>query len=82
MVSDQTVIYCKIGVNEHGKGLLYAGYLDCIAKIWRTEGFLGFYKGLGACYFRLGPHTVLSLTFWDQFKDLYEKLKSVEESTF
>lgn len=68
-----------LGLNEHGKGLLYTGYCDCLAKIWRTEGFFGFYKGLGACYVRLGSHTVLSLTFWDQFKDLYDRFKSIEQ---
>ncbi|XP_017781807.1 PREDICTED: solute carrier family 25 member 35-like [Nicrophorus vespilloides] len=60
------------GVDAKGKGLLYNNYLDCVLKIQRSEGFLGFYKGLGACYFRLGPHTVLTLVFWDQLKSYYD----------
>ncbi|XP_031349945.1 solute carrier family 25 member 35-like isoform X2 [Photinus pyralis] len=61
------------GVDANGKGLLYNGYLDCVGKIWSAEGFLGFYKGLSASYIRLGPHTVLSLVFWDKLKDLFKQ---------
>lgn len=61
-------------MDKSGKGLLYNGYGDCIVKIFRTEGVFGFYKGIGASYFRLGPHTVLSLVFWDQFKGLHERV--------
>lgn len=64
-----------LGVDKFGKGLLYSGYIDCVFKIWKTEGFLGFYKGLGPSYFRLGPHTVLCLVFWDEFKELYSRYK-------
>ncbi|KAL3269381.1 hypothetical protein HHI36_008451 [Cryptolaemus montrouzieri] len=68
------------GVDANGKGLLYKGYLDCVVKIWKSEGFLGFYKGLGPSYFRLGPHTVLCLVFWDEFRNIYKNFKSEEES--
>ncbi|KAH0626250.1 hypothetical protein JD844_001097 [Phrynosoma platyrhinos] len=58
-------------VGPDGQGLLYKGLLDCLAKIIRSEGFLGVYKGLGASYFRIGPHTILSLFFWDQLRQNY-----------
>ncbi|KAJ6652380.1 hypothetical protein lerEdw1_011610 [Lerista edwardsae] len=58
-------------VGPDGQGLVYKGLSDCLAKIVRTEGFLGVYKGLGASYFRIGPHTILSLFFWDQLRELY-----------
>ncbi|KAK5645019.1 hypothetical protein RI129_006319 [Pyrocoelia pectoralis] len=61
------------GVDANGKGLLYSSYLDCVVKIWKSEGFLGFYKGIGPSYVRLGPHTVLCLVFWDKLKDAYKK---------
>ncbi|XP_065156110.1 solute carrier family 25 member 35-like [Atheta coriaria] len=61
------------GVDKNGKGLLYQGYFDCVRKIHNAEGALAFYKGFGACYFRLGPHTVLTLMFWDTFKDYYNR---------
>jgi len=34
----------------------------------------GFYKGWLAHYFRLGPHTVLCLVFWEQTKILAWKM--------
>ena len=54
-----------------GRGTLYSGFLDCAYKIFRKEGFIGFYKGIGASYFRLGPHTILSLVFWDKLRTLF-----------
>lgn len=58
-------------VGPEGQGLVYKGLFDCLAKIVRTEGILGIYKGIGASYFRIGPHTILSLLFWDQLRDVY-----------
>ncbi|XP_004760269.2 solute carrier family 25 member 35 isoform X3 [Mustela putorius furo] len=57
--------------DAQGKGLMYRGILDALLQTARTEGFFGMYKGIGASYFRLGPHTVLSLFFWDQLRTLY-----------
>ncbi|XP_038624479.1 solute carrier family 25 member 35 isoform X1 [Tachyglossus aculeatus] len=56
-----------------GKGLLYRGLVDALTQTARAEGFFGLYKGLGAAYFRLGPHTILSLLFWDQLRHLYTR---------
>lgn len=50
------------------QGKLYRGFLDCFAQISSKEGLLGLYKGIGAVYLRLGPHTVLSLFFWDELR--------------
>ncbi|XP_072904838.1 solute carrier family 25 member 35 [Hemitrygon akajei] len=58
-------------VDQQGKGLFYTGNLDCFAKTLRKEGFAGLYKGTGASFFRLGPHTVLSLFFWDELRKVY-----------
>lgn len=56
------------GVDEKGKGLYYKGIIDCYIKIRKTEGFRGFFKGFWPSYIRLGPHSVLVLLFFDQFK--------------
>ena len=56
------------GTNASGKGLFYNGFVDCFIKISKREGITGFFKGLGPHYFRIGPHTILSLLFWDQLK--------------
>ncbi|XP_032431683.1 solute carrier family 25 member 35 [Xiphophorus hellerii] len=62
-------------VDQMGKGQLYKGFSDCFSKTLKKEGLTGLYKGLGASYFRLGPHTILSLFFWDELRKLYQKLR-------
>ncbi|XP_014254215.1 solute carrier family 25 member 35-like isoform X1 [Cimex lectularius] len=63
------------GITKDGKGILYNGYFDCVTKIWKTEGFKGFYKGIVPCYMRIGPHTVLCFVFWDELKKLQAYLE-------
>lgn len=63
-----------------GKGTKYSSILDCVRKIWKTEGVLGFYKGWSASLLRLGPHTVLSLLFWQEFRKKYFAIKSQIEN--
>ncbi|KAF5292634.1 hypothetical protein FQA39_LY13967 [Lamprigera yunnana] len=58
-------------VDSNGAGLLYKNISDCFRKVWKTEGFSGFYKGLTANYMRLGPHGALTLMFWDYLKELF-----------
>ncbi|XP_077449223.1 solute carrier family 25 member 35 [Stigmatopora argus] len=62
-------------VNQQGKGLLYKGFTDCFSKTLKTEGLTGLYKGLGASYFRIGPHTILSLFFWNELLKFYQPLR-------
>lgn len=62
-------------VDHLGKGQLYTGFANCFSKMLRTEGLTGLYKGLGASYFRLGPHTTLSLFFWDELLKLYQQFR-------
>lgn len=57
-------------VDEHGRGLMYNSIFDVFKKVMKAEGLMGFYKGLGAHYFRIGPHTLLCLVFWDKLKTL------------
>lgn len=64
------------GVNSSGKGLLYNGILDCIIKILKTEHFFGLYKGFTVLFIRVGPHTILNLLFWDEFRKLYIQYKT------
>lgn len=64
------------GVDAKGRGVLYKSLFDCVRKIHMEEGVTGFYKGWTANYFRLGPHTLLLLVFWDRLKHhhrLYEE---------
>lgn len=57
-------------VSADGTGVMYNSIFDVFKKIFKTEGIIGFYKGIGAHYFRLGPHTLLSLVFWDKLRSL------------
>eukprot|EP00051_Salpingoeca_urceolata_P019491 m.285237 g.285237 ORF g.285237 m.285237 type:complete len:92 (-) comp19431_c0_seq4:44-319(-) len=53
-----------------GKGLYYKGTIDALLKTVKAEGVFGLYKGVGALYLRIGPHTVLTFVFWEQLKRL------------
>lgn len=66
-------IICILATDALGKGKLYYSYMDCVMKIYKTEGVSAFYKGVGPMYLRLGPHTVLCLVFWDQLQSLYDR---------
>ncbi|XP_028840169.1 solute carrier family 25 member 35 [Denticeps clupeoides] len=59
-------------VDPSGKGQLYRGFADCFSKALKKEGVAGLYKGIGASYFRLGPHTILSLLFWNELRRFYQ----------
>lgn len=70
--------------NQPNAGLLgakpyYKGFWDCVMKISRTEGLLGFYKGWAASFLRSAPHTVLSLIFWDELRKFYFKVRDQGE---
>lgn len=49
----------------------YANAIDCLVKVWRSEGLHGMYKGLAPVFFRITPHSIISLTIWDQIRMLY-----------
>lgn len=50
------------------QGKHYRGFFDCVVRVSGKEGVLALYKGFGPAYLRLGPHTVLSLLFWDELR--------------
>ncbi|KAL1508505.1 hypothetical protein AB1Y20_004606 [Prymnesium parvum] len=47
----------------NGAGALYRGSFHCFYQIASTEGLLALWKGVGAAFLRIGPHTVLTFTF-------------------
>lgn len=68
------------GVDAKGKGLMYNNLIDCFVKTFKVEGMAGLYKGVVANYWRTAPHTILNLTFWEQFKkwkQLYDENKLI-----
>eukprot|EP01083_Nonionella_stella_P107822 312792_1 len=52
----------------------YNGIIDCAVKTVRKEGIRGLYKGWTASYFRAGPHTVIILTLWSKYEQLFSSL--------
>lgn len=61
------------------KGLKYSGIFDCASKIFKTEGIGGYYKGWTASLLRLGPHTVLTLCFWQEIRKAYKRIQAGQQ---
>lgn len=68
------------GTDAKGKGLLYNNIFDCFIKTFKIEGLRGLYKGFVPNYWRVAPHTILNLTFWEQFKKIKEMYSSEESN--
>lgn len=52
----------------------YDGVIDCIKKIGKTEGYRGFYRGLGACYIKLLPSAGLQFWAMEHLKTLFSQI--------
>lgn len=52
----------------------YTGALDVLGKIIKNEGPFALWKGFTPYYFRLGPHTVLTLVFLEQMNSAYNRI--------
>lgn len=59
------------------KGDLYKNLADCVVKTVRSEGIFALYKGFGANATRIGPHTILTLTFMEYTMALAHKIEGV-----
>lgn len=55
------------------KPIRYHGVAPTLAKIYREEGFRGFFKGNLAGVTRIIPVSALKFTFNDTFKDIFAK---------
>lgn len=62
--------------NQHSSNL-YSGPIDCFMKTVRAEGVMALYKGFGAQVLRIGPHTVLTLTFMEQTMSFMYKVETM-----
>lgn len=51
----------------------YSGTIDVLAGLVKKEGFFSLWKGFTPYYARIGPHTVLTLIFLEQFNAAYYK---------
>lgn len=48
----------------------YKGFMDCAFKTIANEGVLGFWAGLPTYYFRVGPHSIITLLSAEFFRKL------------
>lgn len=55
-------------------GDIYFGMVDCFAKIWRNEGYRGFYRGLLPSVLKTGIATGLSFSLYRGTKNFLEEL--------
>lgn len=49
---------------------VYGGIIDCVRKIIKSEGIIGLYRGLGACYIKIFPANAiqfLCITFFSYY---------------
>jgi solute carrier family 25 protein 14/30 len=46
----------------------YQGMVDCLFKTGQAEGVLGLYKGFVPTFLRLGPHTILAFTIYEELR--------------
>jgi solute carrier family 25 phosphate transporter 23/24/25/41 len=62
------------------KDEIYDGMMDAFRKIWRREGFKGFYRGLAPNYLKVVP--AISVSFWtfEQMK-LFLEIKPPAKKT-
>jgi len=65
-----------IGADGKPRGLLYTGPIDCLIKTARVEGIAGLYKGSLAHFLRIAPHTVITLSMFDQLSNWYQRTKT------
>eukprot|EP01120_Amphizonella_sp_Union-15-10_P002725 TRINITY_DN13026_c0_g1_i1.p1 TRINITY_DN13026_c0_g1~~TRINITY_DN13026_c0_g1_i1.p1 ORF type:complete len:301 (-),score=50.34 TRINITY_DN13026_c0_g1_i1:69-971(-) len=54
-----------------GAQLKYSSTWDCISKISKAEGLLGFYKGFLPNWMRIGPHTIITFLAYEHLRKLF-----------
>jgi solute carrier family 25 protein 34/35 len=46
--------------------------MHCLLRTVQSEGVLALWKGSGAQFLRVGPHTTLTFLFWEQTKKVFD----------
>ena len=54
-----------------GPTRMYTGFADCVVKILRDKGPLGFYYGFIPIWSRFAPTTCLQLVIFEQVKPIF-----------
>ncbi len=56
---------------EHG-WQSYGGFLDVVKRVWKEEGLLGYYKGLGPNLVRVLPSTMVTFGVYEGIMKLFK----------
>ena len=72
----------SVSLNDTSDIFICLSYFSCllqdvILKIVRREGIPALWKGFTPCYLRIGPHTVLTFIFLEQFNVAVKKFYGV-----
>ncbi|ELR23554.1 carrier superfamily protein [Acanthamoeba castellanii str. Neff] len=62
------VVKTRIMNRSAGGPAPYRGMFDCLVKTAQAEGVLGLYKGFVPTFLRLGPHTILAFTIYEELR--------------
>jgi hypothetical protein len=54
-----------------GRPKIYKSVTHCISKTFRVDGIKGFLKGWTASYWRIGPHTIISLILFEKTRNIF-----------
>ena len=57
-------------MNQPADAKIYNGFTDCVMKMLKTEGPLGFYKGFIPIWSRFAPTTCLQLIIFEQLRGI------------
>ncbi|XP_050293226.1 mitochondrial 2-oxoglutarate/malate carrier protein-like [Anthonomus grandis grandis] len=68
------IIKTRIQNAKAAAGQKQPALFDVLTVIIKDEGILALWKGFMPYYFRLGPHTVLTFIFLEQFNSAYRRL--------
>jgi hypothetical protein len=49
---------------------IYNGLIDCAVKTYKSEGYMGFYKGFIPQWMRFGPFNIIQLVVWEELRKL------------
>ena len=65
------VIKSRYMADLGGKERRYNSLKNCFAQTLKNDGIAGFFRGWTASYWRVGPHTVISLVLFERARELF-----------
>lgn len=73
---------CKIRIVNDEARLRYSGFIDCVTKIWKTEGFVqGFYRGSSPNTYRAIVVNAMELGTYDNAKNLFIRIFGFDDNS-